>query len=90
MSGVTIGDGAVIAAYAHVVKDVDPYTVVGGNPAKQIRNRFSPDVAGRLIALEWWNWPEQSIRDCRDLLCQAPTDAVLRRLEEVAMGIPRG
>lgn len=54
MSGVTIGDGACIAANATVVKDVDPYCIVGGNPAKIIRFRFSDEVVGRLFTLKWW------------------------------------
>lgn len=62
MSGVRIGDGAVIAAYAVVTKDVPPYAIVGGNPAQEIRRRFSPEVIESLLAIEWWNWPHQKVR----------------------------
>lgn len=55
MPGVTIGDGAIIAAEAVVVKDVDPYTIVGGNPAKEIRKRFAPEVIQALLDIRWWD-----------------------------------
>ena len=62
MAGVTIGDGAIIGARAVVVKDVEPYSIVGGIPAKEIRKRFSPDIIARLRKLQWWNWPPEKIQ----------------------------
>jgi len=62
MAGVTIGDGAIIGARAVVTKDVEPYSIVGGVPAKEIRKRFAPDVVERLRAMQWWNWQEEKIR----------------------------
>lgn len=62
MSGVTIGDGAIIGTRAIVTKDVAPYSIVGGVPAKEIRKRFSPDVIAILTKLQWWNWPVEQIR----------------------------
>ncbi len=56
MSGVTIGDGAIIATNATVTKDVAPYTIVGGNPAKEIRKRFDEDTIKKLLDMQWWNW----------------------------------
>ncbi|MFL9611020.1 CatB-related O-acetyltransferase [Methylobacillus sp. Pita2] len=56
MSGVTIGDGAVIGASALVTKDVPPYAIVAGNPAKIIRYRFAPELAEKLTQLSWWGW----------------------------------
>jgi virginiamycin A acetyltransferase len=56
MAGVTIGDGAIIATNATVVKDVAPYSIVGGNPAKEIKKRFSDEKIQQLLELQWWNW----------------------------------
>lgn len=56
MAGVTIGDGAIIATNATVVKDVPPYTIVGGNPAKEIKKRFPQATIEKLLAIKWWNW----------------------------------
>lgn len=56
MAGVTIGDGAIIATNSTVIKDVEPYSIVGGNPAKEIKKRFSEETIARLAALQWWNW----------------------------------
>ena len=62
MAGVTIGDGAIIGTRAVVTKDVEPYSIVGGVPAKEIRKRFAPEVITRLLELQWWNWPDEKIR----------------------------
>ena len=61
MAGVNIGDGAIIAANSTITKDVEPYTIVGGNPAKKIRKRFSEDVITNLLELKWWNWNIEKI-----------------------------
>lgn len=67
MRGVSIGDGAVIAANSVVTKDVAPYTIVGGIPAKYIRDRFTPDVTEKLKSIRWWDWD-------RSLLCERAKD----------------
>ena len=61
MAGVTIGDGAIIAANATVIKDVAPYTIVGGNPAKEIKKRFSDETISALLNLKWWDWSIEKI-----------------------------
>jgi len=62
MQGVHIGDGAVIGTRAVVTKDVEPYTIVGGVPAKTIRPRFEQPVIDALLSLEWWDWPEEKVK----------------------------
>ena len=61
MAGVKIGDGAIIATNSTVVSDVEPYSIVGGNPAKKIKKRFSPEIIERLLKLQWWNWDIEKI-----------------------------
>jgi len=61
MAGVTIGDGAIIATNSTVVKDVEPYTIVGGNPASEIKKRFSEKTIKKLLELKWWNWNIEKI-----------------------------
>ena len=61
MPGVTVGDGAIIATKSVVTKDVAPYTVVGGNPARVLKQRFADEEIDRLLQLKWWDWPPERI-----------------------------
>lgn len=63
MAGVTIGDGAIIATNSVVTKDVAPYSIVGGNPAKVIKKRFSEDRIEQLLEMAWWNWEIEKITE---------------------------
>lgn len=69
LSGVKIGHGAVVAAGAVVVKDVEPYSIVAGNPAKHVRYRFSQRERNILLNLAWWSWSEELIVKAVPLLC---------------------
>jgi virginiamycin A acetyltransferase len=61
MPGVKIGDGSIVASNSTVVKDVDPYTIVGGNPAMKIKQRFSEEDIKQLLVLKWWDWDIEKI-----------------------------
>jgi len=61
MPGVQIGDGAIIASKSVVIKDVEPYSIVGGNPAQLIKKRFSDNMIEALLKVEWWHWPIEKI-----------------------------
>lgn len=74
---VTIGDGAVVAASAVVTKDVAPYTIVAGVPARPIRARFAPDIAERLARLAWWDWSHDLLRERLDDFRTLPIEAFL-------------
>lgn len=62
MPGITIGDGAIIGTRAVVTKDVPPYAIVGGVPAKIIRKRFSEDIIDKLLKLQWWHWEDEKVK----------------------------
>jgi len=72
MPSVTIGDGAIIATKAVVTKDVAPYTIAGGNPAKLIKKRFSDDIISKLLELKWWDWEIEKITKHVDKLTSHP------------------
>ena len=80
-AGVTIGDGAIIATNATVVKDVAPYSIVGGNPAIEIKKRFSDEKILQLLELQWWNWDIDKITQNIQNLTSTEIDNLV--LEEI-------
>jgi hypothetical protein len=79
LPGRTIGTGAVVAGGAIVTKDVAPYTIVAGNPAKPIRRRFPEAIAERLLALAWWDWEHARLREALADFRSLPVEAFLDR-----------
>jgi virginiamycin A acetyltransferase len=76
MPGVRIGNGAIVAARSVVVSDVAAYSIVGGNPAQPIRQRFEADVVERLEAIAWWDWPIEKITANLSLIVSADVEAL--------------
>jgi chloramphenicol O-acetyltransferase type B len=82
MPGIRIGHGAVIGSRALVTKDVEPYAIIGGNPAKPIRKRFSDEEIAMLLEMAWWDWPIEEIKEAMTLLCSADIAALHRHWQE--------
>jgi acetyltransferase-like isoleucine patch superfamily enzyme len=76
MSGVNIGHGAVIGAKSVVTKNIEPYSIVAGNPAKEIKKRFSNDDIEKLLNACWWNWSLEKIKDNVEFLCSNNIDKI--------------
>lgn len=78
MPALTIGDGAIIASGSVVTKDVAPYTIVGGNPAKFIRKRFDDETISALLQIQWWNWPIEIINENLQAIVSADLAALMK------------
>lgn len=78
MPGVKVGDGAIIASNATVTKDVAPYAVVGGNPAREIKKRFSDAQIADLLEIAWWNWPIEKLTRHVHILTDMDVEALKR------------
>lgn len=81
MPGVKIGDGAIIAAYSVVAKEVPPYTVYGGNPARMIKKRFDDELTALLLRLRWWDLEPERLADILPLLCDPDLANVKQALQ---------
>lgn len=81
MPGVKIGDGCIIAAYSVVTKDIPPYSVAGGNPARLIKKRFKDELIDLLLHLRWWDYEQDDLAELLPLLCDADLDRVQEELQ---------
>ena len=81
LSGVTIGDGAVVATGALVTKDISPYSIVGGVPARVISKRLSDAQIGKMLAIKWWNWSDEKIKEAVSLLSSNSIDEFIREYD---------
>lgn len=78
MAGVRVGDGAIISTNAHVVKDVPPYAIVGGNPAKILKMRFPQETIEQLLEMKWWDWDIEKITKNVGTLTSGDLDSLLK------------
>jgi virginiamycin A acetyltransferase len=76
MPGIKIGNGAIVASRSVVVSDVPSYTIVGGNPAKTIKQRFEPEAVAKLNQIAWWDWPIQKITEHLDKIVSGDIEAL--------------
>lgn len=76
MPGITVGDGAVIGSRALVTKDVEPYSIIGGSPAKEIRKRFSSEEIEMLLEMKWWDWKLKDLKEVMPLMCRSDIKAL--------------
>ena len=83
VSGITIGDGAALLPHSMITKDVPPYAVVGGNPAKVIKKRFPDDIIEELLKIKWWNWDDEKINKFTPLLCNENIDDFIKAALEI-------
>jgi len=83
MSGVTVGHGAVVATNSHVFKDVEPYSIVGGNPAKLIKYRFDKEIIDAFLEMKWWDLPDEKINEILPLLQQEPTMEIISEMNRI-------
>ena len=83
LSGVTIGDGAVVGTMAVVTSNVEPYTIVAGNPARPVRKRFDDSTIQNLLQLRWWDWPTEKVKENVKSLVMRPDDP----LNELMVGL---
>ena len=83
MPGVKVGDGAIIAAYSVVTKDVEPYTLVGGNPAKPIKKRFDDELISLPLSLRWWDFEPEKLAGFLPVLCNSDLTEVKKIIKRM-------
>lgn len=83
LSGVTIGDGAIIGAGAIVTKDVEPYSIVVGVPAKEIRKRFEKDIIDELLQLKWWDFDDEKIKENIHIFSEKLDENIIKKLKNI-------
>ena len=81
LSGVKIGDGAVVGCSSVITKDVPPYAVVAGNPAKLIKYRFNEDIVTRLLSIQWWKWDEKKVESALPFMLNSDISSFLKEAE---------
>ena len=86
MSGVTVGHGAVVATNSHIFKDIEPYAIYGGNPAKLIKFRFDKEIIDALLEMKWWDLPDEMINKILPLLQQEPTMEIINQINQIIKG----
>src|SRR5262249_17487267 len=86
LPGRNIGNGAVVAAGAVVTKDVPAYAIVAGNPARQVRLRFTPAIAERLQRLAWWNWSHEHLRGALPDFRKLTVESFVEKYEAISCG----
>ena len=84
MSGINIGDGAVIANNSHVISDVPAYSIYGGNPGKVIKYRFNEEIIKELIELKWWNFSDYKINLLTPFLCSKDIEKFIQQAKKIA------
>ncbi len=81
LSGVYIGDGAVIGACSLVVDNIPPYAIAAGNPARIVRYRFDEETIEKLLKIKWWDWPDQKVRENVQLICCPDINEFIKKFE---------
>jgi acetyltransferase-like isoleucine patch superfamily enzyme len=79
LSGITIGDGAAVGASSVVNRDVPPYAIVAGNPARIVRYRFDEETIQKLLQIRWWDWPDEKVKGNIHLICSDSIDVFIKK-----------